>query len=84
MDWSLITNALGLVVQLSVPVIAAALAGALIVGVLQAATQIQDEAIGFAGRFFAVLLLIYVAGSQLSDGVVEFTQRVWSGADVYR
>jgi len=77
MDWSLVQNACGLVVELSLPVVGAALIGAVFVGVFQVATQISDESIGFAGKLAAVALSLYVTAAYLSSEIVAFTTSIW-------
>lgn len=84
MDWTLVTNALGLSWNSSLPYVVLILLGAGIAGIFQVATQIQDEAIGFAGRFFALIFAIYIFGSQTSTTIIEFTQRVWGGVEFFR
>ena len=84
MDYSIVITAFQLVFYLSLPVLAAALGGALVAGVLQVATQIEDQLIGFVGKFAAVVLLLFFATAYFSNEVLGFTQRVWGGADFYQ
>ena len=57
--------------------------GALIAGVLQVATQIDDPVIGFIGRLSAVVLLFFFAAAFFSSEMHTFTERLWSGTDFY-
>ena len=54
------------------PPLAAALGVGLLVGVLQAATQVQEPAIAVAPRLAAVLVSLVVAGPWISRHVLRF------------
>lgn len=84
MDWTLITNALGLTWHLALPFVLIAVLGAFIAGFLQVATQVQDDSIGFAGKLFAIILALYLFGAQSGASVIEFAQRIWGGAEFYQ
>ena len=84
MDFSIVISALQLVFYLSIPIVAMALAGALVAGILQVTTQIEDQVIGFAAKFSAVALLFFLASAYFSHEVLGFTQRIWGGADFYQ
>ena len=84
MDYSIVINAFQLVFYLSLPVLGAALGGALLAGVLQVATQIEDQSISLAARLGAVVLLLFFATSYFFNEIIGFTQRIWGGADFYQ
>ena len=84
MDYSLVISAFQLVFYLSLPVFAAALGGALVAGVLQVTTQIEDQSISFFAKFAAVAVLFFVATAYFSSEILTFTQRVWAGVDYYQ
>ena len=69
---SLVREALALVLLVSAPPLAAALATGMIVGVLQAATQIQEPSLGVAPRLLAVLVALAAAGPWIGAQVVRF------------
>ncbi len=69
---SLGREALLLALLVSAPPLAAALATGLFVGVLQAATQVQDPSIGVAPRLVAVLAALAAAGPWIGAHVVRF------------
>lgn len=83
MDVSIVINALQLVFFLSLPVLAAALLGALLAGVVQVVTQIEDHSISFFGKITGVLLILFVMSSYYSSELLEFTRRIWGGVDFY-
>jgi type III secretion protein S len=72
-------QALWLVLVLSAPpVIVAALVG-LLIAFLQAATQIQEQTIQNAAKFFAIVLTIFVSASLLGGTLLAYTDRVMTG-----
>jgi flagellar biosynthesis protein FliQ len=83
MDMSNIVAALQLAGYLAGLALLAAAGGGFIAGILRVATQIDDQAISFVGRFAGVALLFYFASSSYSSQILEFTARIWGGADLY-
>jgi flagellar biosynthetic protein FliQ len=55
------------------PLLASLLAG-FVVGIVQAATQIQDQAFAFVPKLVAVALTLLVLGPALGSQLVRFTQ----------
>ena len=72
-------QALWYVMLLSAPPIIVAAVVGLIVAVLQAATQIQEQTMQYALKFFAIVVTIFVTASMLGGGLYEFADRVFSG-----
>lgn len=69
-------QALWLVLVLSAPpVVVAALVG-LVVALIQAATQIQEQTLQYALKFFAIVLTIFITASLLGGTLYRFTDRV--------
>ena len=62
-----------LVLLLSAPPLLASMAVGLVVGVVQAATQIQDQALAFVPKLVVVLLVLAVTGPVLGAQLVRFT-----------
>jgi len=74
----LIHEALWLVLVLSAPpVIAAALVG-LVIALIQAATQIQEQTLQYALKFFAIVLTIFITASLIGGSLYQFTDRIMS------
>jgi flagellar biosynthetic protein FliQ len=65
-----------LVLLLSAPPLLASMAVGLVVGVAQAATQIQDQALGFVPKLVVVLLVLVATGPLLGAQLVRFTESV--------
>lgn len=59
------------------PVVAVATLSALLVSVLQAVTQIQDQSIGQSVRLIAVLVTIVLASGWLGRDVLRFAERAF-------
>ena len=66
-----------LVLQLSlIPIIVATVIG-LIVSLLQALTQIQEQTLGFAVKLIAISLTIMVSASWLGGQLLTYTQEIF-------
>lgn len=63
-----------LVLLLSAPPLLASMAVGLVVGVVQAATQIQDQALSFVPKLVVVLLVLAAMGPLLGAQLVRFMQ----------
>ncbi len=69
---SLLREGLSLLAVVGSPLFAAALAVGLVVGVLQAATQINDPATGFLPRAAASVLVCWLAGGWMAERLARF------------
>ncbi|MBR0647778.1 type III secretion system export apparatus subunit SctS [Plastoroseomonas hellenica] len=67
---------LTLVLWLSLPVLGVAAAVGLVVGLLQAVTQIQDQSLPQTAKLIAVLLTIVIAGPLLAGPLLRQAERV--------
>ena len=63
-----------LVLLLSAPPLLASLVVGLVVGVLQAATQIQDPTLVFVPKLLVVVLMLVALGPLLGAQLLRFTQ----------
>jgi type III secretion protein S len=73
------TEALWLVLLLSAPPIIAASAVGLLVAVLQAATQLQEQTLQFTLKFFAIVATLFVTASLVGGTLYQYTDRIFSG-----
>jgi type III secretion protein S len=64
-----------LIFWITLPVVAVATASALLVSVVQAVTQIQDQSISQSIRLIAVMLTVVVASAWLGRDVLRFGER---------
>ena len=66
-----------LVLVCSAPPILAALAVGLVMGVLQAATQIQEQTLNLVPKIVAVTLALLVAGPWMGSQLLRFTEALF-------
>ncbi len=71
-------QALMLVLMLSLPAVLAAAGVGLLVSVLQAATQINDQAIGQAAKLIVVILVIVATARWTSGQLYHFTDHLFT------
>lgn len=69
-------QALWLVLVLSAPAIIVATVAGLIVAVLQAATQIQEQTVQYAAKFFSIVLTTFLTAALLGDALLQYTNEV--------
>jgi flagellar biosynthesis protein FliQ len=69
---ALLREGLGLLVTVGWPLFGAALGVGLLVGVLQAATQINDPATGFLPRAAAAVAVCWFAGPWMAERLAAF------------
>jgi flagellar biosynthesis protein FliQ len=66
---------MGFVLLLSTPFLLAAVVASLAIGVLQAATRMNDLTLSFVPRFFAVLLVLVLAASWAGARMTAYVER---------
>ncbi|MEZ4369948.1 MAG: flagellar biosynthetic protein FliQ [Polyangiaceae bacterium] len=71
----LIQNAMLMTAKVAGPLLLVALVVGLIVGVLQAATQVNEASISFVSKLVAVGVMLIVLGSWTMRSLVDYTQR---------
>jgi type III secretion protein S len=71
-------QALWFVMLLSAPPIIVAAAVGFIVAFVQAATQIQEQTLQYALKFFAIVLTLFLTASMLGGGLYQYADRVFS------
>lgn len=70
-------EALYLIVSLAAPLLLSALAVGLLVGVFQAATQIQEQTLSFIPKLMALVIALIVMGPWLLQTWISFTQSLF-------
>ncbi|WP_423605067.1 type III secretion system export apparatus subunit SctS [Sphingomonas sp. MS122] len=75
---SITTEALWLVLLLSAPPIIAASAVGLLVAIVQAATQLQEQTLQYTLKFFAVVITLFVTAGLLAGSLFTFTDNIFS------
>ena len=70
-------QALWLAVLLAGPMLGAALAVGLFIGVIQAATQIQEMTLSFIPKLLALVVVLFVVGPWMLRIIVSFSERLF-------
>ncbi len=73
-----------LVLLLSGPPLAASLVTGFVIGLLQAATQIQDATLAFVPKLVVVLLVLAAMGPVLGAALVRFSQALFLAVGAVR
>ncbi len=69
-------EALVVTMQLSLPLLAVGLVVGVIISIIQAATQIQEQTLTFIPKIIAVVATLYVMAPWLITVLVDYTERV--------
>ena len=70
-------QAMYVTVLLAAPILGAALFVGLVVGVLQAATQIQEMTLSFIPKLLALVIALFWAGNWMLSLLIQFTQTLF-------
>lgn len=70
-------QAMVVILMLSMPILLTALAVGLLIGMFQAATQINEMTLSFIPKLFAVVLAILLAGPWMLHLLVDFTNNLF-------
>ena len=70
-------QALWLAVLLAGPMLGAALAVGLFIGVIQVATQIQEMTLSFIPKLLALVVVLFVVGPWMLRIIVTFSERLF-------
>lgn len=71
-------EAVYVILKTSLPIMLVALAVGLIVSILQATTQIQEQTLAFIPKIIAVFVSVLVFGRWIMNSLVDFTWRLFS------
>ncbi len=71
-------EALWLMLVLSAPAIVAATATGLLVSLLQAVTQIQEQTLAFAVKLVAVVVTLFITAGLLGETLQQFSLRLYT------
>ena len=72
-------QAVVLMIVISAPVLLVGLAVALIVSLVQALTQLQEQTLSFIPKILAMLAAVLVFGGWMMTRLVEFSRLAWGG-----
>ena len=72
-------DALWMTVMLAGPLLGAALAVGLLIGIFQAATQIQEMTLSFIPKLLALVVALFIAGPWMIQVLMNFSKRLIVG-----
>ncbi|MEW6764605.1 MAG: flagellar biosynthesis protein FliQ [Pseudomonadota bacterium] len=70
-------QALEVILMLSLPLLLTALAAGLLVGIFQAATQINEMTLSFIPKLLAMVVVLLLAGSWMLGLLIDYTRRLY-------
>ncbi len=70
-------QALTVILYLAMPILLTALAVGLLIGMFQAATQINEMTLSFIPKMIAVVIAILLAAPWMLQMIVDFTERLF-------
>ena len=73
----LTAETLYLVLLVSAPALLVSLAIGLVIGLLQAVTQVQEQTLAFVPKLAAVAAVLALAGGWMAGELVRFTTTLW-------
>ena len=76
-EW--LRQALALVLMLSAPLIVAVAVVGLVIAIVQAVTQVQEQSVQFLCKLVALGLALLLAARWIAVSLVEFGERVFGG-----
>lgn len=62
---------------LAAPLLLTALSAGLLIGILQAATQIQEITVSFVPKLIAMAVALFVAGGWMLHLIIDYTRRLF-------
>ena len=74
---SLIVEMMGVGMKLALPLLLSALAVGLLISILQAVTQIQEQTLSFIPKILALVAVIAIAGPWMLGTIVSWTTELW-------
>lgn len=77
------SNALFLIIKVSLPVLLVSLVVGLIISIFQTVTSIQEQTLTFVPKIVCVFLALVLMGSWIMNSIVEYTVELWSTFSLY-
>lgn len=71
-------EALLVALLVSAPILGTGMLVGIIVSILQAATQIQEQTLTFVPKIVAIILVLLVSGSWMLRVIIQFTQNLFT------
>lgn len=77
------SNALFLIIKVSLPVLLVSLVVGLIISIFQTVTSIQEQTLTFVPKIVCVFLALVLMGQWMMGNMVEFATNLWSDFSLY-
>ena len=77
------SEALFLVIKVSLPVLLVSLCVGLIISIFQTVTSIQEQTLTFVPKIVAVFLSLILLGNWMVTSIVDFMVELWSNFSLY-
>lgn len=74
---SILQTAFLVLLKIAGPVLMIALVVGLIVSIIQAATQIQEQTLSFVPKLLAIIAALIITGNFILNSLIEFTQSIF-------
>ena len=74
---SLIVDMMGVTMKIALPMLGVALVVGLLISILQAVTQIQEQTLSFIPKILGLVVVIAVAGPWMLGTIVTWTTELW-------
>lgn len=78
------SEALFLIIKVSMPVLLVSLCVGLVISIFQTVTSIQEQTLTFVPKIICVFLSLVLFGNWMMNSMVEFMVNLWSGFGQYR
>lgn len=66
------------IIKVSAPVLLIALTVGLVISILQATTQVQEQTLSFVPKLIAVMMALIIFGSFMLNTLMDFTQSLFN------
>ena len=66
------------IVKICGPVLLVALAVGVVVSLIQALTQVQEQTLTFLPKIAAIMAVVFLMGGRFYNTIARFTERVWA------
>ena len=75
---NLVMNAMALAFKVAMPMLGVALVLGLVVSIVQAVTQIQEQTLSFIPKIIGLAVVLVVGGPWMLGQIVSYTQQLYS------
>ncbi len=77
------SNALYVIIKVSLPVLLVSLVIGLIISIFQTVTSIQEQTLTFVPKIISVFVSLMLLGGWMMTTMVEFTTELWTSFSMY-